>query len=75
MENHIDPEQAKNMYDEDDMDMVYSLRYDEIIPMNTYMIQKVLKQNEALQNRVNDLEQKLEQVLETKGDENANIEI
>lgn len=75
VENHIDPEQAKNMYDEDDMDMVYSLRYDEIIPMNTYMIQKVLKQNEALQNRVNDLEQKLEQVLETKGDENANIEI
>ena len=35
------------------------------------MIQKLLKQNEELQNRVSILEQKLE----AKGDENANIKI
>ena len=71
VERHVDPEQAKAMYDEDDMDTIYSLRYDEIIPLNTHMIQKLLKQNEELQNRVSILEQKLE----AKGDENANIKI
>ena len=71
VERHVDPEQAKAMYDEDDMDTIYSLRYDEIIPLNTHMIQKLLKQNEELQNRVSILEQKLE----VKGDENANIKI
>lgn len=71
VKRHVDPEQAKAMYDEDDMDTIYSLRYDEIIPLNTHMIQKLLKQNEELQNRVSILEQKLE----AKGDENANIKI
>ena len=49
----------------------YSLAYEEFISLNTHMIQKLLKQNEELQNRVSILEQKLE----AKGDENANIKI
>lgn len=59
------PESTNGMSDR------YSLAYEEFISLNTHMIQKLLKQNEELQNRVSILEQKLE----AKGDENANIKI
>lgn len=59
------PESTNGMSDR------YSLAYEEFISLNTHMIQKLLKQNEELQNRVSILEQKLE----VKGDENANIKI
>ena len=39
----IDPKHAKEVFGEDNMDTVYGLRYDEIVPINTFMIQKTRK--------------------------------
>ena len=42
---------------------IYSLRYTEFIALNTYMIQRVQAENRELKERVNSLENKLQQLL------------
>lgn len=58
-------EEAKleTVYDEDgNIQYDYSLRYDEFVSLNTYMIQKTIKENQELKNKIIDLESRIQKL-------------
>ena len=50
-------------FDNDNIVTKYSLRYSEFIALNTYMIQKLKKENRSLQEKINSLEKKVEKLI------------
>lgn len=53
------------LFDEDgNPEYIYSLRYSEFIALNTMMIQKLQKENDELKNRIEELENKVNSIIE-----------